>query len=338
MSATASATGTSMPSRRAAARRHAPAKNGARRIEHHRRRDQRAEPAEQVARRVVQRRRTRRTTARSRTSSPASRRSRRPQALQRVARLAPAGVVERRRVERQRPVADARERLDEPRERESRDRVEDDARALRGGVDLTSATPGSAPSARSISQQQAAQRMPSTSSIASLLPSPSRAHDMARRARGRSKRRGALRRTRRRSGARAGVPGAQPVVVGEARVADPVGGGPAAVAAHGVRGAADARRAAARPAAARRNASSRSSRLGGVVASCRGTVITRTPPGRPATSAWRDASTIITMQPASEATKIAAPSQTTGCRTTRPRRASAFMSLRRRGRADGDCA
>ena len=94
------------------------------------------------------------------------------EALQRVARLAPARVVERGAVERQCAVADARERLDDPRQRERL--ASNTMRARRAAAfTLTSTTPGSAPSARSISQQQAVQRMPSTSTIASLLPSSS---------------------------------------------------------------------------------------------------------------------------------------------------------------------
>ena len=89
-----------------------------RRIEHDGRRREQRQPAEQVARGDVdavecaepQRARVHHRLHRTEAGDG--------EALQRIARFAAARVVERRAVERQRPIADASERVDDPRERE----------------------------------------------------------------------------------------------------------------------------------------------------------------------------------------------------------------------------
>src|SRR5690606_17256076 len=114
---------------------------------------------------------------------------------------------------------------------------------------------------------------------------------------------------------------AQAVVVGEAELIDPLGGGAAPLAAHGVVDASDARQRCARdrqrlaavPAGARAHGASRggSSLLAG---RAEGSLKTISPCVATGGSAYRAPSTIIHTQPASEAMKIARPSQATGCR------------------------
>ena len=251
----------------------------------------------------------------------------------RVARFAAAGVVERRAVERQRPIADACERIDDSGERDSL-AVVHDARALRTGVHADLGDTGQQ-AERSLDQPaagRAAHAVDQHDRFAIAVGEG--AHDMARELRPLEGRRALcpIAEVRRANGRSA----AQSIVVGESEFADPLGHGATAVAAHRMRRRRRRAPAADWRAAARRNASSRSSALlrgwrrG---AECRsGTFSTLPLPVSTGVSAWRAASTIVMMHAAIDATRIAAPSQTTGCRNHAPASRDLMTSSRGDGR------
>ena len=200
-------------------------------VEHDGRRREQRQPAEEVARRdvrAVERAEPQRARVHHRLHRAEAGDG---EALLRVARLAAAGVVERFAVERQRAIADACERIDDAGERHACCVVHD-ARALRARVHADVGDTGQPASVRSISQQQAAQRTPSISTIASLLPSAS-GRTRWRASSGRAKA-AALFADSRGIGRASGRSGAQPIVVGESELADPLGHRAAAVAAHRV--------------------------------------------------------------------------------------------------------
>ena len=133
--AMANATGTSMPTRRALQRAQRAREERPRRIEHHRGRHQQAQPAQQLARGCIERLGGAEVDRGGVHHGLHRAEAGDQQPLERVARLAATQIVEAARVQRQRAIAGARERLQQLRQRHFRV-APDHARAPRHRIDL----------------------------------------------------------------------------------------------------------------------------------------------------------------------------------------------------------